>query len=82
MSSIITLSSDEVEKNFDFVFSLVERGHTIKILHEGHVVLMTPIANPTQGSQLNIPDPEEFIPDPAFVAGYVSESLQEMTQDF
>jgi len=82
MSSIITLTSDEVEKNFDFVFSLVERGHTIKILHEGHVVLMTPIATPSQGSQINIPDPEEFVPDPAFVAGYVSESLNEMTRDF
>ena len=25
---------------------------------------------------------KEFVPDPAFVAGYVSESLNEMTQDF
>jgi hypothetical protein len=43
---------------------------------------MTPIATPSQGSQINIPDPEEFVPDPAFVAGYVSESLNEMTRDF
>jgi len=82
MTTLITLTSDEVESNFDFVFSLVERGHTIKILHEGSVVLMTPIATPSQGSQINIPDPEEFVPDPAMVAGYVQESLQEMSQDF
>ena len=83
MSSIITLTAQEAQDNFDFVFSLVERGHTIKLISEsGHIVLMTPIATPNQGSKINIPDPEEFVPDPAFVAGYVSESLDEMTQDF
>ena len=47
MSSIITLTVQEAQDNFDFVFSLVERGHTIKLISEsGHIVLMTPIATP------------------------------------
>ena len=80
---MLLLSSGASLHNFEFVFSLVERGHTIKLISEsGHIVLMTPIATPNQGSKINIPDPEEFVPDPAFVAGYVSESLNEMTQDF
>ena len=82
MNSIIALSCAEVEANFDFVFSLVERGHTIKITHEGGVCMLTPIVTKDRGSEINIPDPEEFVPDPAAVSAYVSESLGEMTQNF
>ena len=82
MNSIITLSCAEVQENFDFVFSLVERGHTIKIIHDGGVCMMTPLISREKGSEINIPDPEEFVPDPAGVQAYVAESLGEMTQDF
>tara|TARA_Y100001938_G_scaffold141133_1_gene210423 strand:+ start:441 stop:689 length:249 start_codon:yes stop_codon:yes gene_type:complete len=82
MNSIITLSCQEVQENFDFVFSLVERGHTIKITHEGGVCMMTPLITKEKGSEINIPDPEEFVPDPAGVQAYVTESLGEMTKGF
>ena len=82
MNSIITLSCAEVQENFDFVFSLVERGHTIKIIHDGGVCMMTPLIKKDKGSEINIPDPEEFVPDPAAVSAYVTESLGEMTQNF
>jgi len=82
MSSIITLGVEECQENFDFVFSLVERGHTIKILSGQSTCLLTPLVTAANGSQINIPDPEEFVPDPAMVTQYVSESLTEMTKDF
>ncbi len=82
MNSIITLSCQEVQDNFEFVFSLVERGHTIKIIHDNGVCMMTPLVTKDRGSEINIPDPEEFVPDPAGVSAYVAESLGEMTQDF
>ena len=82
MNSIITLSCEEVQENFDFVFSLVERGHTIKITHAGGVCMMTPLMTKDKGSEINIPEPEEFVPDPAAVSAYVAESLGEMTQNF
>lgn len=82
MNSLITLTAAEVAENFSFVMTLVERGHTIKITSDETIALMTPIATKNTGSQLNIPDPEEFEPDPAGVAAYVSESLSEMTRDF
>ena len=82
MNSIITLSCQEVQDNFDFVFSLGERGHTIKIIHENGVCMMTPLVTKDRGSEINIPDPEEFVPDPAGVSAYVAESLGEMTADF
>jgi|TARA_B100000073_G_scaffold204466_1_gene169579 hypothetical protein len=80
--SIITLSVEEVQANFDFVFSLVERGHTIKIMHPNGICMMTPLVTKDHGSEINIPDPEEFVPDPAAVSTYVSQSLGEMTKDF
>ena len=82
MNSIITLSCQEVQDNFEFVFSLVERCHTIKIIHPNGVCMMTPLVTKDKGSEINIPDPEEFVPDPAGVSAYVAESLGEMTQNF
>lgn len=82
MNSIISLTVEEVEANFDFVFSLVEKGHTIKINTEKGAVMMTPVAK-LQVAGVEIPQtPEEFAPDPAGTAAYVSESLSEMTKDF
>ena len=82
MNSLITLSVEEVQSNFDFVFSLVEKGHTIKIQTEKGAVMMPPVAQ-LQVAGINIPDgPEDFTPDPAGVSAYVAESMAEMTQDF
>ena len=82
MNSIITLSCQEVQDNFEFVFSLVERGHTIKIIHDNGVCMMTPLVTKDRGSEINIPDPEEFmLIDPAGVSAYVAESLGEMTAE-
>jgi hypothetical protein len=44
--------------------------------------MMTPLVTKDRGSEINIPDPEEFVPDPAGVSAYVAESLGEMTADF
>jgi len=44
--------------------------------------MMTPLITKDKGSEINIPDPEEFVPDPAAVSAYVTESLGEMTQNF
>tara|TARA_B100001057_G_C22440030_1_gene790818 strand:- start:372 stop:620 length:249 start_codon:yes stop_codon:yes gene_type:complete len=82
MNSIISLSVEEVEANFDFVFSLVEKGHTIKINTDKGAVMMTPVAQ-LQVAGVDIPaTPEEFVPDPAGTSAFVSQSLAEMTQDF
>ena len=44
---------------------------------------MTPVMGYTQlDPGVNIPDPEEFTPDPAAVSAYVAESMAEMTRDF
>jgi len=84
MSTIITLTVEEIEDNFDFAIKLVEKGHTIKIITDnGKAVIMTPVMGYTQlDPGVNIPDPEEFTPDPAAVGAYVAESLAEMTRDF
>lgn len=83
MQGLIQLTEEEVASNFDFCLTLVERGHTIKIVtNAGTIVMMTPIAKQSVANQLTLPeDIEEFI-DPAATAQYVAESLQEMTKGF
>lgn len=82
--NIISLQQEEFQENSSFVFSLLEKGHTVKIVTNGGMtVLMTPMQPlQTQQPEINIPNPEEFQPDPAMVKEYVTESLGEMTQDF
>lgn len=84
MSTIITLTVEEIEENFDFAFKLCQKGHTIKVVTEdGKAVIMTPVMGYTQlDPGVNIPDPEEFTPDPAAVSAYVAESMAEMTRNF
>lgn len=82
MSQIITLNVAEVQENFEFVMNLVSKGHTIKIQSEDGVAMLTPLVTTTRGSEINIPDPEEFVPDPAMVNAYVSEQLADMTRNF
>jgi len=79
MNQLITVTVEEAQENFDFLFTLVERGHTIKIVTEKGACLMTPIANIPE---INIPTPESFTPDPVGVRNYVNESLGEMSQEF
>lgn len=53
------------------------------VTNGGMTVLMTPMQPlQTQQPEINIPNPEEFQPDPAMVKEYVTESLGEMTRDF
>lgn len=43
-AQIIEVKLEEIEKNFDFCLTLVERGHTIKITQDDKpAVLMVPI---------------------------------------
>ena len=82
--NLISLSQDEFQENSSFVFSLLEKGHTVKIVTNGGMtVLMTPMQQlQTQQPQINIPNPEEFQPDPVAVREYVNEYLEEMTENF
>ena len=84
MNNIITLTQEEIEDNFGFAFKLCEKGHTIKVITKDEkAVLLTPVMGYTQlPDDVNIPDAEEFTPDPAAVGAYVAESMREMTQDF
>ena len=84
MSTIITLSQEEIESNFDFALKLCAKGHTIKVITKDEkAVLLTPVMGYTQlPDDVNIPDAEEFVPDPAAVGVYVAESMREMTKDF
>jgi hypothetical protein len=75
--NIISVDIQEIQTNFDFCFSLVERGYTLKIKTEKGVVLMTPIANTPI-----VPDALEMEPNPQEVREYVSESMGELTQEF
>jgi|TARA_B100000902_G_C27267187_1_gene894235 hypothetical protein len=90
-SSIIEMTFEEVESNFDLCLTLCGRGHTIKITREGHgSVLMVPIpeyekaletietakeANPP------LPMPSGWQPDPVGVRQYVDEELTTMQKE-
>jgi hypothetical protein len=83
MQGLIQLTEEEVSSNFDFCLTLVERGHTIKIVTAaGTIVMMTPIAKKSIADQLTLPEEIEEFVDPAATAQYVAESLQEMTRGF
>lgn len=75
--NIISVDIQEVQTNFDFCFSLVERGYTLKIQTERGVVLMTPIANTPI-----IPDALDMETNPEEVREYVNESMGELSQEF
>ena len=84
--NIITLSQEEFTKNTAFSLSLASKGHTLKITPpSGIILLVSPVASVAEDPQtpeLNIPKPEEFVPDPVGTRQFVDQSLQEMTQDF
>lgn len=87
-AQIIEVKLEEVEQNFDFCLTLVERGHTIKITQDGKPsVLMVPI--PEYEKALSVietanpplPMPEGWQPDPAGVRQYVNEELSNMQKE-
>ena len=41
--SVIEVTEQEAQENFEFLFALVERGNTIKIVRKGGNVLMVPV---------------------------------------
>lgn len=89
MSSLLELKIEEVQENLDFCLTLVERGHTIKIVQEGKPsVLMVPVPEYVKSyAQANddlppdLPMPSDWKPDPAGVAQYVNEELSAMQEE-
>lgn len=87
MNNIIEVTEQEAQDNFDFLFNLVCRGSSVKIIREdGTRVMMVPLPtykeatsfNPPIGGDLGLPvDPESFV-DPIGTRDYVREQLQEM----
>ena len=90
-AQIIEVKLEEVEQNFDFCLTLVERGHTIKITQEGKpAVLMVPVPEYQQALDVietakeanpPLPMPGGWQPDPAGVRQYVNEELNEMQKE-
>jgi len=88
-SSIIELKLEEVEQNFDFCLTLVERGHTLKIVIDGKPsVLMVPVPEYKKYASIDedvspeLPMPADWRPDPVGVRQYVSEELAEIEKEF
>ena len=88
-TSIIELSVKEVKEGFDLFLTMVERGHTIKIVQEGKPsVLMLPVPEYVKeyaqdNEQLpEIPMPQDWKPDPVGVKQYVTEELNSIKKEF
>ena len=86
MNNLIEVSPDEVSNNLGFLLTLLERGHTIKILQEGKPsIIMAEVPEFTnkyeQEITPEIPMPSDWKPDPVGVKQYVEESLSEMQQE-
>ena len=84
--NIINLTQAELQDNLPFSLSLVEKGHTLKVTTDkGIVCIISPVASVAQDPQepeLNIPTPDEFVPDPVGTRAFVDGSLRDMTQGF
>ena len=84
--NIINLTQGEFEENVPFSLNLVEKGHTLKVTtNKGIVCIVSPVASVTQDPEqpdLNIPTPEDFVPDPVGTRTFVDGALREMTQGF
>lgn len=90
--SVIEVTEQEAQENFEFLFALVERGNTIKIVREGGNVLMVPVPEYKEKLQMqqnfppvpgvgNLPvDPAEFV-DPIGTRDYVNEQLESMQKE-
>ena len=84
--NIIDLTQAELQENLPFSLSLVEKGHTLKVTTDnGIVCIISPVASVAQDPQepdLNIPTPDEFVPDPVGTRAFVDGSLRDMTNGF
>ena len=81
--NIISLTQEEFVGNADFSFTLVEKGHTLKVTtNNGKVLLVTPVATQLPEGEVRLPTPEEFVPDPVGTRQFVDEALNDMTNDF
>ena len=84
--NIIDLTQAELQENLPFSLNLVEKGHTLKVTTDnGIVCIISPVASVAQDPKdpkLNIPTPDEFVPDPVGTRAFVDGSLRDMTQGF
>lgn len=84
--NIIELTQGELQDNLPFSLNLVEKGHTLKVTTDkGIVCIISPVASVAQDPQqpdLNISNPDEFVPDPVGTRAFVDGALREMTQGF
>lgn len=91
-ASIIEMSVEEVESNFDLCLTLCGRGHTIRITRQsGGSVLMVPIPEYEKALESietakdpnpPLPMPGGWQPDPVGVRQYVDEELTSMQKEF
>lgn len=87
-SNIIEVKLEEIQENLDFCLTLVDRGHTIKIIQEGKPsVLMVPVpeyqkfASVVEDPSPQLPIPADWRPDPIGVKQYVTEELAAMQKE-
>ena len=84
--NIINLTQGEFEENVPFSLRLVEKGNTLKVTTDnGIVCIVSPVASVAQDPEapdLNIPTPDEFVPDPVGTRTFVDGALRDMTQGF
>ena len=84
--NIIELTQGELQDNLPFSLNLVEKGHTLKVTTDkGIVCIISPVASVAQDPQdpdLNIPNPDEFVPDPVGTRAFVDGALRDMTKGF
>jgi hypothetical protein len=86
LANLIEVSVEEIKTNLDFLLTLLERGHTIKIIQEGkQSIIMSPLpefVNKYEQEELpDIPMPADWKPDPVGVQTYVTETLGEMQKE-
>ena len=80
------ITPEELATNLEFILDLVQRGHTFKVIQEGHKsVLLTSINNPVipevDPIPLNAPPPGMDLVPETEIRNYVHESLAEMQKD-
>ena len=84
--NIIDLTQAELQENLPFSLNLVEKGHTLKVTTDkGIVCIISPVASVAEDPEepeLNIPNPDEFVPDPVGTRTFVDSALRDMTKGF
>ena len=84
--NIINLTQGEFQENVPFSLRLVEKGNTLKVTTDnGIVCIVSPVASIAQDPEkpdINIPTPEDFVPDPVGTRTFVDGALRDMTKGF